>query len=52
MITAILLLLYKKLNKIDGYKIAKYQFTEELNMEIIKEIVVICEGDLSKIPLS
>lgn len=51
MITAILLLLYKKLNKIDGYKIAKYQFTEELNMEIIKEIVVICEGDPSKIPL-
>lgn len=45
MITAILLLIYKKLNEIKGYKIAKYLFVEELNMEIIKEIVVICEGD-------
>lgn len=51
MIAATLLLLYKKLNKIEGYKIAKYLFTEELNMEIIKEIVVICGGDPSKIPL-
>lgn len=51
MITATLLLLYKKLNKIEGYKMAKYMFTEELNMEIIKEIVVICDGDPSKIPI-
>ncbi len=51
MIAAILILLYKKLNKIDGYKIAKYQFVEELNMELIKEIVEICGGDPSKIPL-
>lgn len=48
MITSILLLLYKKLNEIDGYKMVKYLFVEELNMEIIKEIVVICEGDPSK----
>lgn len=48
MIVAILILLYKKLNKIKSYKIAKYDFTEGLNMEIIKEIVVICEGDPSK----
>ncbi len=51
MITAILLLIYKKANEIKSYKIAKYQFTEELNMEIIKEIVVICDGDPSKSPL-
>lgn len=48
MITSILLLLYKKLNEIDGYKMVKYLFVEELNMEIIKEIDVICEGDPSK----
>jgi len=52
MIAATLILIYKKLNEIKSYKIAKYQFVEELNMEIIKEIVVICDGDPSKIPLS
>jgi hypothetical protein len=29
---------------------AKYDFIEELNMEIIKEIVIICGGDPGKIP--
>lgn len=48
MITALLLLIYKKLNEIKSYKMAKYEFVEELNMEIIKEIVVICDGDPSK----
>jgi hypothetical protein len=48
MIAAILLLIYKKENSIQGYKIAKIQFTEELDMEIIKEIVIICGGDPSK----
>ncbi len=48
MTVAILILLYKKLNSIKSYKMAKYDFTEELNMEIIKEIVVICDGDPSK----
>lgn len=48
MIVAILILIYKKTNEIKSYKIAKYEFTEELNMEIIKEIVVICDGDPNK----
>lgn len=48
MTVSILLLLYKKLNAINSYKIAKYNFAEELNLEIIKEIVVICEGDPNK----
>lgn len=52
MIAATLILLYKKINDIKSYKIAKYQFVEELNMEIIKQIVIICQGDPSKIPLS
>ncbi|MEP6804842.1 MAG: IS4 family transposase [Flavobacterium sp.] len=51
MIVAILILIYKKLNEIKNYKTAKYEFTEELNMEIIKEIVVICDGDPNKSPL-
>lgn len=51
MITAILLLLYKKQNTIAGYKIAKFCFVEELELEIIKEIVVFCGGDPSKSPL-
>lgn len=48
MIAATLLLLYKKENKISGYKIAKYAFVEELELEIIKEIVLICGGDPAK----
>lgn len=48
MIAGMLILLYKKLNLIKSYKIAKYEFAEQLNMEIIKEIVVICDGDPSK----
>lgn len=48
MIVGILLLLYKKLNGMKSYKMAKYDFTEQLNMEIIREIVVICDGDPSK----
>jgi hypothetical protein len=51
MIVAILVLIYKKTNSINSFKIAKYEFTEELNMEIIKEIVVICDGDPNKLPL-
>ena len=41
----------REINEIKSYKIAKYEFTEELNMEIIKEIVVICDGDPTKSPL-
>ena len=51
MIAAILLLLYKKENKLRGYKIAKYAFVEELELEIIKEIVLFCGGDPAKAAL-
>lgn len=51
MIAAMLLLLYKKQNTKAGYKIAKFCFVEELELEIIKEIVVFCGGDPSKSPL-
>jgi hypothetical protein len=51
MIAAMLLLTYKSKNQIKGYKIAKYQFVNDLDMEIIREIVLMCGGDPAKSPL-
>jgi IS4 transposase len=48
LVTAMLILVYKKVNNIDGYKIAKLKLTDELQMEITKEIVVACGGDPKK----
>jgi IS4 transposase len=48
LIAAMLILLYKKVNKIEGYKIAKLQFFEDIEKEIIGRIVVDCGGDLGK----
>ena len=49
LITAMLILIYKKTNKIEGYKMAKLKFTDELQMEVVKEIVIICGGDPKKL---
>lgn len=49
LITAMLILIYKKVNKIDGYKIAKLKFTDEIQMEIVKELIIICGGDPKKL---
>jgi hypothetical protein len=48
MIVAILILTYKKLNKIKGYKTAKLKFEIELDNSIIKEIIVMCGGNPNK----
>jgi hypothetical protein len=48
MILSILIIAYKKLNKIKGYKIAKLRFELELENEIIKTIVTLCGGDPSR----
>lgn len=48
MIIAILILAYKKINGIKGYKIAKLKFEIELDNEIIKQIVLLCGGDPRK----
>jgi hypothetical protein len=48
LILALLLLVYKKVNHIASYKIAKLRFISEMEMEIIKEIVLYCGGDISK----
>lgn len=46
MIAAILLLTYKKKNKLSGFKIMKLKFTQELEKFIVRDIVFICNGDL------
>jgi hypothetical protein len=45
LITAMLLLLYKRLNKVTGYKIAKLKFINELDNELMKHIIIECNGD-------
>ena len=47
LILALLLIVYKTRNNISSYKIAKIRFRNELEMEIIKEIVILCNGDIS-----
>jgi hypothetical protein len=50
MISAILILAYKKLNKLKGFKITKLKFELELETELIKEIVILCGGDPARAP--
>lgn len=50
MILATLILAYKKINKLKGFKITKLKFELELETEIIKEIVKMCGGDPAKAP--
>lgn len=47
-ITAILLTSYKIQNNLKGYKIVKMKFKNELILEIIKDAIIFCNGDLSK----
>ena len=48
LILSLLILIYKEKNKISSYKIAKIRFANELDMEITKEIVLACDGSISK----
>lgn len=48
LILSLLLLVYKKINHIASYQMAKLKFLQELDMEIIKEIVNRCGGDMSR----
>ena len=45
MILATLIIAYKKINQLKGFKIAKLKFELELEADIIKEIVVLCGGE-------
>ena len=49
LITAILLIVYKKLNNLKGYKIPKLKFAQELEVIIIKDIVEKCGGNPNKV---
>lgn len=48
LIASMLLLVYKKLNKLKGYKLSKISFCRELQNEIIERIVIYCGGDPTK----
>jgi transposase len=48
MIVSVLILAYKKINNIQGFKIARLRFEIELENEIIKTIVMLCGGDPNK----
>lgn len=45
LIAAMLIMIYKKLNQLSGYKRAKKLFIEELDTELIREIVTLCGGN-------
>lgn len=48
LITAILIIVYRKLNNLSSYKIAKLRFSIELETTIIGQIVYMCGGNLDK----
>lgn len=50
LILSILLSVYKKLNRLKGYKIPKIKFSNELERNLIKQIVIISGGDPEKVP--
>jgi hypothetical protein len=50
LITAMLLSAYKELNGLEGYKLVKRQFVNDLEYELMREVVIICGGDPEKIP--
>ena len=48
MILAILIITYKKINKIKRFKMVKLQFEIELENSIIENIVILCGGNSNK----
>ena len=49
MIAAILLLTYKELNGLKGYKIMKQKFINDLEKSLMKDFVSMCGGDPNKV---
>jgi len=45
LIVSILIIAYKKLNNINGYKIAKLQMANDLEAVLISQIVILCGGN-------
>lgn len=48
LIVALLLIVYRKLNKLDSDRRAKLRFAQELDTEIVRQIVLLCGGDPAK----
>lgn len=49
MISAVLLTVFKKSKKLNGYKIPVMKFLNELEIEIVKELVILCDGNEEKL---
>ncbi len=49
MIASILLVAYKKMNKLKGFKIMKLRFAAELEESIVYDLIKLCGGDLQKL---
>jgi hypothetical protein len=49
LILASMIIIYKKKNNLKGFKIVKMKIAKELQNELIKEIVLLTGGDISKI---
>jgi IS4 transposase len=47
LIAAMFIALYAKLNQRNGFKINKLKFLYELEAEIVKELIILCKGDLN-----
>jgi IS4 transposase len=50
LIVAILILVYKKMNRIKFYKMARLELELELDNELTKAIVILCGGDPERAP--
>lgn len=51
LIASMLLMVYKKLNNLKGFKIPKFMFEEQLDLLITREIVKLCGGDPDKLKM-
>ena len=49
MTASMLILIYRYVNELTGYKIVKLQFINELEFSLIKDIVTLCGGDPQKL---
>ena len=45
LIAAMFIALYAKLNERNGFKINKLKFLYELEAELVKELIILCNGD-------
>lgn len=49
MIAAVLLAAFKRANNLNGYKIPKMKFANELDVEIVKQLITMCGGNPEKL---